>query len=132
MFSIRVAAGLLVPALALAACTAGGESSAADPFATYERSQPGVGDAALLAGTLVLDQGCLYADSDGQRWLPVFPSGGTEWDATTQTLTMDGRAAVLGRTTEFGGGTAQADVIASAPEGCDRSRIWLVVSVGAS
>ncbi|MDP4505828.1 hypothetical protein [Nonomuraea turcica] len=130
MYSIRAAVGFLVLSLALAACTATGETSTADPFASYDRVQSGVGDAALLTGTLVLDQGCLYADSDGQRWLPVFPAAGTQWDATAQTLTVDGRTAALGKTVELGGGTAQAEIITSAPEGCDRSQIWLVVSVG--
>ncbi len=150
MHAIRAATGLVILSLAIAACTTGGqtpvegpmespvessvespvETSAAAPFAAYDRSEPGVGDAALLTAILVLDRGCLYADSEGRRWLPVFPAAGTEWDAAARTLTMDGRTAVLGQTVELGGGTARADVITSAPEGCDRSRVWLVVSVG--
>ncbi|MEV0621909.1 hypothetical protein AB0I81_51920 [Nonomuraea sp. NPDC050404] len=130
MYSIRAAAGLLILPLVLIACTTGGEPTAAAPFATYDRSRPGVGDAALMTATLVMDRGCLYADGDGQRWLPVFPAAATEWDAAARTLTVDGRTVALGRSTELGGGTARAEIITSAPQGCDRSRIWLVVSVG--
>ncbi|MGI5286130.1 hypothetical protein ACQEVF_22720 [Nonomuraea polychroma] len=107
-----------------------GPSQATNAFAGYHRSDPNAGDAALLEGTLVLDDGCLYADSDGQRWLPVFPAEETRWDAKAQTLTLGGSSAVVGERSGFGGGEADATIIAFAPDGCDRSKVWLVTSLG--
>lgn len=82
------AALLALPLASLVACESDGQNGDARPFATYHRSAPpgtaGEMHASALEGSLVLEAGCLYLQSE-QRWLPVFPHD-IHWDERTQTL----------------------------------------------
>jgi hypothetical protein len=68
------------------------------------------GDAALIRGTLALEDGCLYLRTGEDRLLPTFPWPGTEWDAATQTLSIFGRQRFrVGDQVEAGGGFVTSD-----------------------
>ena len=50
------------------------------PFGTYDLPDTnGVQPQALVGGTLVLVDGCLYLESDGYNYIAVFPHQHTKW-----------------------------------------------------
>jgi hypothetical protein len=120
---------LTLPLLALAAC---GPSPAAREDSAQAASDPILaadspvaltpyaqeGDAALISGTLVLEDGCLYLrGADGGRILPTFPWPGTQWDAASQTVTIHARQRYrVGQRLEAGGGFVTSDTGRSDPE----------------
>jgi hypothetical protein len=142
-------AALTLPLLALAACgsppTAREDSAQAggdpllgpgSPVALTPYAQEG--NAALISGTLVLEDGCLYLRSGADRLLPTFPWPGTEWDAASQTLTIFGRQRFrVGQPVEAGGGfvtpdrgranaeTIQRMFVVPRPQ-CDTSRVAIL------
>jgi hypothetical protein len=123
-------AALLLPLLALAACApesperdASSQDRASDPIlapnspvALTPYAQEG--DAALIRGTLALEDGCLYLrDADGGRTLPTFPWPGTSWDEASQTLRIFGRQRFrVGDMVEAGGGFVTRDSGPNDPE----------------
>ena len=74
---------LALLAAGLSGCgrSASSPSAATDsPVAYYESEGPG-GDAALLEGVLVLEDGCLLVRQlDGTRTVPIFPDGEVTWE----------------------------------------------------
>jgi hypothetical protein len=127
-------AALLLPLLALTAC--GERQQPAAPDAATAASDPVLaadspvaltpyaqeGDAALIRGTLALEDGCLYLrDGAGGRLLPTFPWPGTNWDAATRTLTIFGRQRFrVGDQLEAGGGFVTPDAGARDSEAIQR------------
>lgn len=63
------------------------------------------GNAALIRGRLVLEEGCLYLRIGNNRVLPTFPWPGTRWNPSTQTLNIFDRYSFrVGDQIEAGGG----------------------------
>jgi hypothetical protein len=113
-------AGLL-SCLVLSACS----SPVPEDVAVYQPTGSG-GPEALLVGTLVRVDGCVYVDDEfGDRWLPVFPSGSVAW--SDHDLMLFGRPYQLGDPIGLGGG--EFGDHGSIPAACD-SEIgrWGVVS----
>ncbi len=94
----------------------------ARPYATYESTSPfGVGDAALMEGTLAEVSGCLVIEgASGDPVLPLFPSNATSWDAAKHVLAVGGSDFAVGDPVAFGGGSVSVlreefDVPAACP-----------------
>jgi hypothetical protein len=127
---VAVLSGLLF----LSGCSAVGSSeNEFGPIATYANAGTG-GDAALLEGTLVIDDGCVYVDSedDGTRWLPVFPRTDTSWDAANEAVRFDQEYAD-GDHVEFGGSQVSkthGTFEYSYPADCDADHEWVVAQLG--
>jgi len=146
-----------IPASALAAtavlgalltgCSAGPaeEPAAAEPaagvagaaeIATY-RDDGGAMEA-LMTGTLVVRDGCLYVETPGYapdggsaHWLPILPERTTRWDGST--LTLGDETHRVGDEVSLGGGvvsepTSPSDLSATEgiPEACSADYAWLV------
>jgi hypothetical protein len=103
-------------------------SAPADPLALMA-SSGGPGAQALLVGTLVLEDGCLYVEAArGERWIPVFGFPGTRWDAAGLTVEMaDGSSYRVGDAVRLGGGTIVPRRWARPlPAGCRGDKYWRV------
>src|SRR3954453_12887102 len=97
----------LVVAVVLAASACGdGGSPRSGAIATYESTGTG-GDAALLTGTVAFEDGCLYVEADGKRWLPVFPVD--EVEAGENTLTYGAHNYGNGDQVDLRGGALSRD-----------------------
>ncbi|MDD9206606.1 hypothetical protein PU560_09030, partial [Georgenia sp. 10Sc9-8] len=117
-------------AVLLSSCSTTPEN--ADGLATYEPRGSGGMDA-LMVGTLVLEDGCLYvrsADFD-ERWLPVFPADGVRWDG--RTLTFGGGNPGVGDQVELPGGAVTEPTSPhpvpeeyDVPAACSTELVWLV------
>lgn len=104
------------------------DGTSPSPIATYERSggPDGEGPQALLTGVLFIEDGCLYIDSDGEKWLPLLPNV-VEWDESSQRLSLDGRTAAVGESVGLGGGERPGGGLLAteeAPEGCTAANVW--------
>lgn len=118
-------------ALLLSSCST--PPGSADGLTTYGSRGSGAYHDALMVGTLVMEDGCLYvrsADAD-ERWLPVFPADGVRWDGRTLTFRAAGHE--VGDRVELPGGAvteptspnpvpAEYDV----PAVCSTEFVWLV------
>jgi hypothetical protein len=115
----------------LAACGSGAE--APEDAATYEPHGEG-GNAALLEGTLTHEGDCFYVDTtEGERFLPIFPSDSVETSGST--LTYADTAFEPGEGIALGGGetprTADIAEAANVPSGCDQDvALWVVSQTG--
>lgn len=88
---------------------------APDTVAVYEPQGTG-GDAALLTGTLALQDGCTYVvDQNGTTWLPIFARGVTA-DGTT--LTYGGQTYTYGSSVSLTGGQSGAGPAETIPAAC--------------
>lgn len=99
-----------------------------DPLTLYP-SSGGMGHQARLSGRLVLEGGCLYvANPRGQRWIPVFRSPHTRWNAALAAVeTNYGETWRLGDTLALGSGTASTlNWSKPPPPGCVGDDFWLV------
>lgn len=85
------------------------ESTATPPESTvvndvlplYAAGEGGLG-AALEARLVRVEQCVFLVSAAGERWLALWPSPGTEWDATS--VHSGGTAVAVGTTAVFGGG----------------------------
>jgi len=115
----------------LSAC--GGGAEAPDSVATYEPHGEG-GNTALLEGTLTHEDDCFYVDTtDGERFVPIFPTGSVETSGST--LTYAGADYAPGQGIALGGGESPrtADVAreANMPTGCAQDvALWVVSQTG--
>lgn len=91
------------------------------------RTQAGEGGTtAQLVGTLVEADGCLYVDTEDQRYLPIF-EGEPRWTDDGQ-LSAGGHFYSTGSAVTLGGGEAiPRSVAATVPDACDASRTWWLV-----
>ena len=59
----------------------------------------------VLEGTLVEDDGCLWLESDGSRWLVLWPNGAQAVEANVGVVVREGtNEAVVGEPIRLGGG----------------------------
>jgi hypothetical protein len=121
--ALLIAAGLLI--VSGAGCTAGSDSPKDQlVIATY----PGdglTGDAAILEGTLSIAANCVYVESDGTRWLPVFPDESAS--ISDGRLTLGAATFGDGDHIKFAGGATPDSSDATLPEACDPdTQIWTV------
>jgi hypothetical protein len=129
-------------ALVLIGC--GAEPPAPEPvelFFPQHDSPLGTGDAALLEGEAVFDDGCLWIQaSDGMRFLPL-------WPADVQLGMIDSQPAVMAPSggllvevgdafrdvSRLGGSEASAEVarelVGEIPERCATDGFWVVADV---
>lgn len=101
------------------------------PLATYPTDGSGLGNAALLTGTLGLEGDCLYVtDVVGTRYILALPQGYATWDGTTLVLD-DGQVVPVGDNLAVGGGVAAlAAPDIAVPAGCAEGEvIWQGVSL---
>ncbi|MBG6181567.1 hypothetical protein [Arthrobacter sp. CAN_A1] len=103
------------------------------PVATYTPFGEG-GDAALLTGTLVLEDGCLYIEaSDSSRVLAYFPDTAVSW--SDDVLSFFGTDYALGQEIAVGGGESvvpgpvENQTSFFAPETCESDSQWIVSQV---
>jgi hypothetical protein len=99
-----------------------------DPLTLYP-SSGGMGHQARLIGRLVLEGGCLYVvNPRGQRWIPVFRSPHTRWNAALAAVeTNYGETWRVGEIVALGGGGSDASSWSKPPPpGCAGDRFWLV------
>lgn len=101
-------------------------------IATYVSD--GFSDAALVAGVLVVRDGCVYIDpgmpgEGSDLILPIFPEQTTSWDGAT--LTTGDEVHALGEHVSFGGGTVSEPTSPRAlsarpgiPDACDATTAW--------
>ena len=99
------------------------------PLALFPASSGGW--QARLSGRLSLQDNCVYVVNErGQRWLPLFRSPGTDWNAASQTLSIGSRSFRSGDDIQLSGGSLGAVTDTSRwinrPPGCDLSSVWLV------
>ena len=93
------------------------------------RGQPN-GDAAALAGELVVDGGCLYVDSGTERMQIAFPASAARWDEDEHTIVLSGGTAKVGQRVLFGGssrpltGQPAPDWETEPLRGCAGDWIW--------
>jgi hypothetical protein len=60
---------------------------------------------ALVEGTLVEDEGCIWVEADGSRWLVLWPNGSTAVvDGGQVVVRNDGHQAIVGTHVSGGGG----------------------------
>jgi hypothetical protein len=128
----QLCAAISLSLLALAGCGPAPEtrdsplSAASDPILAADSPvaltpYAQEGDAALIRGTLVLEDGCLYLRNGETRILPTFPWPGTSWDAAMQTLTIFGRQRYrVGERIEAGGGFMGSDAEGTDAEAVQR------------
>lgn len=104
-------------------------------IATYR--DDGNGMEALLTGTLVERDGCLYLETPGYApdgrsayWLPILPESTTRWDGTT--LTLGDESHRVGDEVSLGGGvssepTSPDDLsgMEGIPDACSTEYAWL-------
>ncbi|WP_043673853.1 hypothetical protein [Clavibacter michiganensis] len=108
-------------------------------IATYVSD--GFSDAALVAGVLVVRDGCVYleretsGDEAADLVLPVFPEQTTSWDGAT--LTTGDEVHALGEHVSFGGGTVSEPTSPRGlrdrpgiPDACDATTAWGVAPPG--
>ncbi|MHA7277672.1 hypothetical protein ACX80O_14300 [Arthrobacter sp. Hz1] len=107
--------------------------AAGSPLATYTPFGEG-GDAALLTGTLVLEDGCLYIEaSDTTRVLAYFPDTAVSW--SDGVLSFFGTDYELGQEISVGGGGSivpgpvENPTSFFAPETCEPDSQWTVSQV---
>lgn len=101
------------------------------PLATYPTDGSGLGNAALLTGTLSLEGDCLYVtDVVGTRYILALPEGYATWDGTSLVLD-DGQVVAVSDNLAVGGSEATlpaADI--AVPAGCAEGEvIWRGVSL---
>ncbi|WP_448073583.1 hypothetical protein [Georgenia yuyongxinii] len=105
-----IATLLVLPACAQPTASedpSGQDIDADRPFPTFVRQEsPGDGPEVALEGELTLDGGCLTVHP-GASGLPdyglVLPDDAI-WDASTETVTLDGAPLTVGRAVSLGGG----------------------------
>jgi hypothetical protein len=105
-------------------CSNEGELDEGQPIATYEADPAGEGSSAQLIGTIDLSKDCLTVEDelDGP-FVPVFPDSEVEWDGSA--LTYLGKTYQPGDEITLGGGPG-GDEVGTIPDGCGRTRPWLV------
>lgn len=103
------------------------------PVATYTPFGEG-GGAALLTGTLVLEDGCLYIEiSDSSRVLAYFPDTAVSWSDSV--LSLFGSDYALGQEIAVGGGESvvpgpvENQTSFFAPETCQSDSQWIVSQI---
>lgn len=132
MFRTTLLWGLSV--MALAACV-GPRAAPPANIPMYHRTSS-LGPQASAIGTLALDGECLILRGGGSSYLLAFPSPGTEWDSTTQSVSVDGTTARVGDTVTLGGGEAGSppdeDWAVPPPADCQRPTRWLVTLIVSS
>lgn len=103
-----------------------GPVGAQGPLAIHA-GEEGVGDAAMLVGTLMLEDGCLYVREEAptlepRRVLPVFPRT-VRWDEARQVVILGKHEVPIGAGVTLGGGELHpaSNVIEVAPDTCDSS-----------
>lgn len=103
----------------------GGEVSAGDAVAQYERAGEG-GDDALLEGTLRHVNGCLIVESDGGRIvIPAFPYNEVTWNGVT--FSWEDASFEVGEHVRFAGGyTSSAPSFVTIPHSCDASGDYFI------
>ncbi|MFD1848022.1 hypothetical protein [Arthrobacter flavus] len=108
-------------------------AAAGSPLATYTPTGVG-GDAALLTGSLILEDGCVYIEaSDSTRVLAYFPDTDASW--SDGVLTFFGTDYQLGQTISLGGGastvadTEENSASFFTPESCRPDSRWIVSQV---
>ena len=121
-------------AAALAGCTAAEREAAPVNDPTLAADSPvalapysAEGDAMAVAGTLALEDGCLYLRNGQQRLLPVFPWPGTRWEPATRTIVIFERDRYrVGERIEAGGGVTEGgavqDQLVMPRPACDTAR----------
>ncbi len=121
-----IAAALLaLTGVTIAAC---GNDGATDlPYAVYA-GEPN-GDAALLQGTLALEDGCLYVTTEGGQAYLAFAEGTASWDTAASRLTIGDIAAVPGDVVHFGGSALSTPVedydwVVPPGENCITTSLW--------
>ena len=140
---MMVRAGWLVSvALALVGCAV--ELPAPEPvefFFPQHGSPLGTGDAALLEGEAVFDDGCLWIQtSDGARFLPLWPADVQLGMINSQPAVMAPNGALLVESgdairdvSQLGGSEASAEVarelVGDIPERCATDGFWVVGDV---
>src|SRR5690625_1521793 len=125
---------LAVAAIGLTACaspTTPPEADTDSPAASYVRTSDwGEGDAALLEGTVALENGCLtVVDDAGQIIVPVFPTD-FAWDADSGELSGFGHTFSVGESVSMGGGYHDAPPSSAEyiPNGCEGAQYFMVYS----
>lgn len=100
---------LVASVLALAACSGPPQSEGSPlpgddmeswPLALVPASEAGFG--AELRAQLLRDGPCLYLVRGQERWLPVWPWPGTQWDGSS--VHVDNTALPIGSEAVYGGG----------------------------
>ena len=119
---VRTAMLLLAVAVAMPSC--GPSQDPPADIAHYEPRERG-GMEALLEGTLVREEGCVYVDdSFGVRWIPIFPNKDLAWH--DDELHAGGKEYRLGGPVALTGGESTVDRH-QVPETCDGTlSAWLV------
>jgi hypothetical protein len=131
-FGARLGALVIPFALVVAAC----DSGRSDWLPRYQchvvDGTCDAGLAAALGGVLTRDGHCLYAtESDGRRWLLIFPPTAS-WNDGENAAVVHGRAYVVGGSLAgLGGGEGKAPEVlrltSPTPDrSCDTSLYWLV------
>lgn len=125
---------VIVAAIALGGCS---ESTPPDadtesPAASYVRTSDwGEGDAALLEGTVALENGCFtVVDDAGQVIVPIFPTD-FRWNVESRSLSGFGHTFSEGDSVSLGGGFTGSppSVAEHVPSSCDGSEFFIVHSV---
>ncbi len=118
--------GIVAVAAALAGCASPGGTA---PFITHPDS--GSGMDALVAGTLVLREGCLFLVTDTEEYVPTLPRS-TQW-VSPASVRLGGTVFTVGERVEWGGGElgtvaqARADGGYTVPDACpDEPLVWRV------
>ncbi|WP_152192826.1 hypothetical protein [Georgenia satyanarayanai] len=124
---------LAVAAIGLTACASSTTPPEADtdsPAASYVRTSDwGEGDAALLEGTVTLENSCLtVVDDAGQIIVPVFPTD-FAWDADAGEITGFGHTFSVGEPASMGGGYHDAPPSSAEyiPSGCEGGAQYFMV-----
>lgn len=122
---------ILLGAFAAAALACGSDSDAEDapyeltgPFAIHEGLSTDASNAALLTGTLALQDGCLYIDHQFGRQMPVFPRD-TRWNEPNQSITIGAVTVAVGQAIGLGGGEGSTNP-GLTPAACQPSgNVWI-------
>jgi hypothetical protein len=137
---VNAVPALLLLASAIAGCGPLMGAGLAGPLA-IERTNAGM--EALGHGTLTIEESCAWLVTAEDRWLLVWPDGGTRWDGLTAEVVFthhDGTEARLrdGMEVALGGGAisrgdgalfAGVDWVAPPAPGCDTDTRWHVSGV---
>ncbi len=126
--------------LVLAAC-GGGPAPDDEPYVPRHAAPFGIGDAALLQGTAVYEDGCLFiVAGDGTRYLPLWPVDALLGMINSEPAILgpDGELLVESGDAfvdivELGGSEATAEraaeILGDIPERCANDRFWVVGDV---
>jgi hypothetical protein len=124
------------PSLTLLLLLACSPTPSTGPLVLYRASA--VTHQALVRGSLLLEDGCLYIVSpEGERWIAAFPSPGTRWNPEQLAVHVGIETVRLGERRRFSGGEVRnrkptIDWMTPPAESCKGSSVWMVSAVSAA